>query len=52
MVPFLLKWFHKCFGRNRSRDLICISCVGQYVEICKHIKLPKFYDVTAKCSED
>ena len=48
MVPFLLKCFHKCLDRNKSRDLICISCVGQYVEICKHIMLPKSYDVTAK----
>ena len=38
-MPFLLKCFHKCLGRNRSRDLICISCVRQYVDICKHIML-------------
>ena len=52
MVPFLLKSFLEFCIRKRSRDLIYISCVCQYVDICKHIMLLKSYDVTAKSSED
>ena len=52
MVPFLLKRFLEFCIRKKSRDLICISYVRQYVDICKHIMLPKSYDVTAKTSED
>ena len=42
----------ECCGRNRSRDLIYIRRVCQFVDICKHITLPKSYDVMAKSSED
>ena len=52
MVAFLVKCFHKCFGSNRSRDLIYLHRVCQYVNICKNIALPKSYDVMDKFSED
>ena len=37
MVPFLVKRFHEFYGRIRSRDLIYIRRICQYVDICKHI---------------
>ena len=52
MVPFLLKSFLECCGRDRSRDLIYIRLVCQYVDICKLITLQKSHNRRDKSSED
>ena len=41
-VPFSLKEFLEVFGRQESRDLICICHSAKYDKIGKPISLKKF----------
>ena len=44
--------FHESSGYNLARDQIYIVRICQYVDICKHFRFPKSYDVMAKSLED
>ena len=51
-MPFSLKQFLEVFGRQGSRDLICIYYLAKYDKICTPISLKTFLANVVKALED